>query len=196
MLKVGITGGIGSGKTTVCQVFETLGIPVLYADQTAKLIMEQDPQTISAIEDLFGSEAYHADGRLNRGRIAEVVFTHPNKLQQLNAIVHPATISYSKHWMELQTSPYVLKEAAIFFESGTAKEMDLMIGVTAPEKLRIFRSMQRDGVSQEKVTARMAQQMNEEAKMELCDFVITNDDIAPLIPQVLQLHQELMRRAE
>ncbi len=196
MLKVGITGGIGSGKTTVCQVFQTLGIPVFYSDLAARYLMENDPQMSGTIRELFGDEVYTEDGKLNREKMAAIAFSHPHKLQQLNEVVHPATIAYSSKWMEEQKSPYAIKEAAIFFESGSAKEMDVMIGVSAPEKLRIFRAMGRDQVSQEKITARMAQQMKDEEKMLLCDYVITNDDIAPVIPQVLQLHTILLETAQ
>jgi dephospho-CoA kinase len=194
MFKVGITGGIGSGKTTVCQVFETLGIPVFYSDRAAKYLMEHDADIISQIRELFGEQVY-SDGVLQRDAIADIAFSHPHKLQQLNEAVHPATIKYGKQWVLEQDAPYVLKEAAIFFESGSYKDMDVMIGVSAPEKVRIFRSMTRDGVSQDQVTRRMARQMNEEEKMKLCDIVIINDDRNAILPQVLDIHQQLLQRA-
>lgn len=194
MLKVGITGGIGSGKTTVCQVFHTLGIPVFYADEAARQLMETDPVLVRHITSLFGPEAYTA-GRLNRPHIASVAFQQPDKLQQLNAITHPATIQYAQNWMEKQEAPYVIKEAAIFFESGSYADMDVMIGVYAPEQVRLQRAMKRDGATREKITARMAQQMNEEEKMKRCDYVIINDDHQAIIPQVLRLHQLLLQQA-
>lgn len=194
MLKVGITGGIGSGKTTVCQVFHTLGIPVFYADEAARQLMETDPVLVRHITSLFGPEAYTA-GRLNRPHIASVAFQQPDKLQQLNAITHPATIQYAQNWMEKQEAPYVIKEAAIFFESGSYTDMDVMIGVYAPEQVRLQRAMKRDGATREKITARMAQQMNEEEKMKRCDYVIINDDHQAIIPQVLRLHQLLLQQA-
>lgn len=195
MLKVGITGGIGSGKSTVCQVFRTLGIPVFYADEAARRLMENDLQLVAAITELFGPEAYE-NGRLNRPFIAGTAFREPEKLQQLNAVTHPATIQYARNWMAKQTTPYAIKEAAIFFESGSNKDVDVMIGVYAPAELRIHRAMLRDGATRQKIEARMAQQMNEEEKMKLCDYVITNDDVQAVIPQVLAIHEKLLERSK
>lgn len=193
MLKVGITGGIGSGKSTVCQVFETLGIPVFYADTAARYLMEHDAVLIDNIKQLFGKDIY-SNGVLRRDKIAAIVFKDPSVLGKLNSIVHPATIKYGNEWMQSQTTPYAIKEAAIFFESGSNKGMDIMIGVYAPEQLRILRVMSRDQVTQEKIIERMSRQMNEEEKMRLCDHVITNDDVTAVIPQVLSIHTELQRR--
>lgn len=194
MLKVGITGGIGSGKSVVCRVFETLGIPVFYADAAAKYLMENDAMLIDNIKHLFGADIYQA-GKLDRQRVSSIVFARPEVLEQLNAVVHPATVRYGKLWMDEQTTPYALKEAAIFFESGTHTDMDVMVGVYAPRKLRILRATRRDGVSQEKVLERIANQMDEDEKMSRCDFVITNDDTRAIIPQVLRLHETLLKRA-
>jgi dephospho-CoA kinase len=195
MLKVGITGGIGSGKTTVCQVFKTLGIPVLYADETARYLMEHDELLIKNIKELLGEQVY-VNNALNREQIASAVFNRPDLLQQLNSIVHPAVIQYSNDWMQQQTSPYVLKEAAIFFESGTDKEMDIMIGVFAPMKVRILRAMQRDNVTQEKILSRIAQQMDEDEKMKLCDYVITNDGETAILPQILSIHEKILEKTK
>ncbi len=194
MLKVGITGGIGSGKSTVCQVFKTLGIPVFYADEAARYLMEHDALIIDSICLLFGKDVY-AGGKLQRDKVASVVFKEPGKLEQLNAIVHPATIRYAAQWLESQKSPYALKEAAIFFESGSYKEMDVMIGVFAPAKTRILRVMERDKISQEKILERMSQQMDEDEKMKRCDYVITNDGNTAIIPQVLAIHEKLLHQA-
>ena len=194
MLKVGITGGIGSGKSTVCQVFQTLGIPVFNADSAARWLMENDPQLVATITALFGPEAYK-DHKLNRPFIAQSVFNDSKKLQALNALTHPATIAYGSRWMQEQTTPYAIKEAAIFFETGSNKDIDVMIGVYAPQEVRIQRAMQRDHITRGQVTDRMANQMNEEEKMKLCDYVITNDDLAAVIPQVLRVHQQLLIRA-
>jgi dephospho-CoA kinase len=195
MLKVGITGGIGSGKSTVCQVFATLGIPVFYADEAARYLMESDALLIDSIKLLFGDDVYD-NGKLQRGKIGSIVFKDPAILERLNAIVHPATIRYANQWMQSQTSSYAIKEAAIFFESGSNKDMDIMIGVYAPEKLRILRVMARDQVAQEKILERVSRQMNEEEKMKLCDYVITNDDLTAVIPQVWHIHQELKQMAQ
>jgi dephospho-CoA kinase len=194
MLKVGITGGIGSGKSTVCQVFKTLGIPVLHADDTARYLMANDEILIANIRQLFGPTVY-ANNKLDRTQIANIVFKNPEMLQQLNAIVHPAVKLYSEQWMQNQVTPYAIKEAAIFFESGTYVDLDVMIGVYAPQTLRILRVAERDGVSQEQVLERISQQMDEDEKMKRCDFIIYNDDSQPIIPQVLALHQTLLERA-
>jgi len=194
MLKVGVTGGIGAGKSVVCRVFHTLGIPVFNADDTAKQLMETDPALVAAIQSLFGNNIY-MDGRLDRKKLAAIVFEQPALLQQLNALVHPATIAYGNQWMAAQTSPYVIKEAAIFFESGSYKEMDVMIGVSAPENIRIGRAMQREGMTREKIMQRIASQMDDAEKMSRCDYVIINDGTTAIIPQVLQVHQALLGKS-
>ncbi len=191
MLKVGITGGIGSGKTTVCKIFEILGIPVFYADLEARRLMETDAGLIRSIKKLFGEEAYK-ENQLNRAFIAGRAFNDPELLQQLNAYTHPVVIESGNKWMEQQTSPYTLKEAALFFESGSHASMDIMIGVTAPLELRIARTICRDHISKEEVLKRMSRQMDESEKMKLCDMVISNDEIQALIPQVLAIHDKLI----
>ncbi len=193
MLKVGITGGIGSGKTTVCKVFEVLGIPVFYADEAARRLMEADADLIKGITSLLGTESYR-DGKLNRPFIASAVFGNPDLLQKINALTHPAVIAHGKKWMSQQQAPYALKEAALFFEAGSNGEMDVMIGVTAPREIRISRTMERDGISREKVLERMSRQMDEDEKMRRCDFVIHNDEAQAIIPQVLAVHRALLSR--
>lgn len=195
MLKVGITGGMGSGKTLVCRVFETLGIPVFYADTEAKRLMETDAALIEKIKQLFG-EGIYKSGKLDREQLSGIVFNQPEKLQQLNTIVHPATIAYGRQWMSRQNSPYVIKEAAVFFESGSYKDMDVMIGIYAPKDLRMLRTMQRDSIPAEKVLQRMSNQMDENEKMERCDMVITNDGMEPIIPQVVEIHKKLLAMAK
>lgn len=195
MLKAGITGGIGSGKSTVCQVFETLGIPVFYADAAAKYLMQKDENLKQQILELFGADAYQ-NGNLNRAFISKIVFTDKEKLAKLNAITHPAVIRYGEEWMNKQNAPYALKEAAIFFESGSNKKMDVMIGVSAPLNLRIQRTMQRENISEAAVQERISKQMNEEEKMKLCNYIIINDDKTSVIDQVLNLHQILLNKAK
>lgn len=195
MLKVGITGGIGSGKSVVCQVFHTLGIPAFNADTAAKYLMENDATLVRNIKSLFCEEVY-IDGRLNRQLLSSIVFKDKALLDKLNALVHPATIAYGSEWMAQQKAPYIIKEAAIFFESGTYKEMDVMIGVTAPEPLRIKRAMQRDSATREKVLQRIAQQMDEQEKMNRCDYVIVNDDKTALLPQIEKIHQLLLSQSK
>lgn len=191
MLRIGITGGIGSGKSTVAKVFETLGVPVYYADDAAKRIMNEDEELKQQIKKHFG-EAVYTNGKLNRKALAEIVFNDPGKLNQLNAITHPATIADAERWMQKQTTPYAIKEAALIFESGAQEFLDYVIGVTAPAPLRIQRTMHRDGITKEEVTARMNKQMDESIKMRLCDFVLKNDEQEMLLPQVIELHEKLL----
>ena len=190
MLKIGLTGGIGSGKTTVARIFEILGIPVYYADTEAKRIMNEDETLRQQIIGLFGKDAY-VDNTLNRSYIASMVFNHRSKLDSLNALVHPVTVADSETWMERQNAPYAIKEAALIFEASADKALDYVIGVSAPELLRIQRVTGRDNVTHEEVERRMKNQINEEEKMKLCDFVIINDERSLVIPQVLDLHEML-----
>ncbi len=194
-LKVGLTGGIGSGKSTVAKVFEVLGIPVYYADDAAKRLMNEDSLIKEQLLAAFGSLAY-TDGKLNRDYISSLVFTDKEKLNVLNGIVHPATIKDANEWMQQQRAAYALKEAALIFESGSNKGLDFVIGVFAPVELRTKRIMLRDGISEDEVKARMNKQMDETAKMQLCDYKITNDDAQLVIPQVLQIHASLLAAAE
>ena len=193
MFKVGITGGIGSGKTTVCQLFNSLfQIPVFYADQAAKFLQDNDDDLKKSIISIFGQHIYK-DGRLNRPSLASIVFNDSKKLEQLNHLVHPAVAAYFEKWMQTQTAPYILKEAAIFFESGSDQFMDLMIGVFAPVELRINRVVQRDSVSAEVVMSRISQQMDEDEKMKRCHFVILNDGKNALEAQIETIHKEILK---
>ncbi len=197
MLKVGITGGIGSGKTTVCRIFETLGIPVYYADDRAKTIMVENKQVVNQVKDLFGAEAYLHDGSLNRQHIANIAFNDQQKLSQLNAVVHPAVFADGDQWHQQQMDvPYTLKEAALLFESGSYRQMDKLITVFAPEDLRIQRVLKRDDTYEEQVRQRIAKQMSDEEKTKLTDYVIYNDGQQALIPQVLKIHHQLKALAE
>jgi len=195
ILKVGITGGIGSGKSTVAKIFEVLGIPVYYADDAAKKLMNEDPALKEKIEKAFGKDTY-TNGILNRPYLSTLVFNNPEKLELLNSIVHPATIADADKWMQRQTTPYVLKEAALIFESGSNKKLDTVIGVFTPAEQRIQRVMQRDNISEEDIITRMNKQMNEDEKMRLCDYVINNDEQELVIPQVLKIHELLIKKAE
>lgn len=191
MLRIGITGGIGSGKSTVARIFETLGIPVYYADDAAKKLMNSDVLLQEKIINAFG-EASYKEGKLDRQFLSSIVFNNPEKLNVLNSIVHPATIEDASNWMQQQTSPYSIKEAALIFESGAQKSLDYVIGVAAPESIRILRTMNRDHITREDVIARMNRQMEESIKMKLCDFVINNNEQELLIPQVIELHEKLI----
>jgi dephospho-CoA kinase len=191
-LRIGITGGIGSGKTTVARIFEVLGIPVYYADDAAKRIMNEDETLKKEIIRNFGEQSY-INGKLNREYLGSIVFKDKKKLAVLNALVHPATIRNSNAWMKCQTTPYAIREAALIFESGVQAQLDYIIGVSAPVELRIQRAMQRDNITREQVQERMDRQINETIKMRLCDFVIVNDEKKPVIPQVLKLHEKLVK---
>lgn len=194
MLKIGLTGGIGSGKSTVAGIFNVLGIPVFDADAAAKSIMENNLELRAAIVQEFG-EASFANGTLNRKYLADIVFTDSFRLDTLNALVHPFTIAAAEDWAIQQNSPYVIKEAALFFEAGSAIGFDYMIGVSAPQALRIKRVMDRDGVTRDAVLQRMRKQIDERIKMRLCDFVIINDDRQLLIEQVLPLHERFVHES-
>jgi dephospho-CoA kinase len=193
-MKIGLTGGIGSGKTTVAKIFEVLGVPVYYADDAAKKIMNENEGLKKKLAELFGSETY-ANGVLNRTFLASVVFNSSEKLALLNSLVHPLTMQDAERWIAQQNAPYIIKEAALVFESDVWKQMDKVIGVSAPYALRLTRTMQRDNITREAVEARMAKQMNEDEKMKRCDFVIYNDEQQLLVPQALALHERLLARA-
>jgi dephospho-CoA kinase len=190
MKKIGLTGGIGSGKSTVAAIFKTLGIPVFDADSVAKQIMETNASVIAAVIAQFGEDAY-INGKLSRAYIANIVFNNAHQLELLNSITHPATIAAFNEWAAQQTAPYVIKEAALLFEAGTANGLDVIIGVTAPNVLRIQRVIQRDKISRDMVIQRMDKQISDTIKMRLCNYVITNDDQQLLIPQVLKVDEIL-----
>jgi dephospho-CoA kinase len=192
MLKVGITGGIGSGKSVVCEVFKTLGIPVFNADEAARYLMEYDADLVREISQLLGDDVY-VDGKLNKPLVSEIIFSKPEVMDKLNGLVHPATVEYARKWHESQDAPYIIKESAIFFESGTNKEMDIMIGVHAPLELRIERTMKRGNMSRERVETIIARQWDEDKKMKRCKYVIVNDEQTPILPRVLELHQSLLK---
>ena len=189
MLKVGLTGGIGSGKTTVARIFEVLGIPVYYADDAARMLMNTNEELKAAIIKNFGKETY-PDGELDRKYLASIVFNNKEKLELLNSLTHPVTIADAGLWINRQTSPYIIKEAALLFESGAAERLDYVIGVYAPQHIRVKRVMDRDGLPAEEVMKRISRQIDEEMKMKLCDFVITNNEERLVIPQVLSLNEK------
>ncbi|MEI3798445.1 MULTISPECIES: dephospho-CoA kinase [Chitinophaga] len=195
MLKIGITGGIGSGKSTVSRIFELLGVPVYYADDRAKDIMVRDPELATQVKHHFGEEIYNADGTLNRKLLGNIVFNDKDKLALLNSLVHPATIRDSDNWAQQQTTPYVLKEAALLFETESFHHLDKVIAVFAPQPLRIHRVMKRDNVTRNEVLARMYKQIDETIKMRLSDYVIHNDEQHMVIPQVLALHKKFLELA-
>ena len=187
MLKIGITGGIGSGKTTVCGIFRALGIPVYDADREAKKLMNNHEGLVRAVKDAFGEEAYDATGQLDRQYLAARVFNDEAALARLNAIVHPVVIQAANDWADAQDAPYTVKEAALLFQSGSFVHNDFNIVVAAPDELRISRVMQRDGSTEQQIRARMDKQMPQQEQIEQADYVIWNDGRRALIPQVLEL---------
>jgi dephospho-CoA kinase len=195
MIKVGITGGIGSGKTTVCEIFERLGVPVYYADKQAKYLMETDKNLREGIRQLFGDEAFDAENNLNRAFIAGIVFKDEEKLLALNALVHPAVKADYDSWNAIlarKEYPYSLKEAALLVESGSYKDLDKLIVVSAPLEDRIKRVMARDNITAEQVKARIDAQLPESEKVKLADYVIDNNLIMELVPQVGKVHLDLL----
>lgn len=189
MIKVGLTGGIGSGKTTIARIFETLDIPVYYADDAAKKLMNDNPDLKKSILKHFGEDSYK-NNALDRKYLAAIVFNDKEKLELLNSLTHPVTIKDAEEWISKQTSPYIIKEAALLFESGAAEHLDYVIGVYAPQHIRIKRVMDRDEISSEEVMKRISRQMEEETKMKRCDFVINNNEQQFVIPQVLELNKK------
>lgn len=194
MFKVGITGGIGSGKSTVASIFEILGVPVYYADVRARELMEQNEEIISIIKKTFGEDSYKY-GRLNKTHLSAQLFADSKKREQLNSIVHPITIADAENWMNRQSSTYCIKEAALIFESNAEKKLNLIIGVFSPLELRLERIIKRDQISETEALAKINSQMNEDEKMSKCDFVIHNNEMDMLTHQVMELHQILMQSA-
>jgi dephospho-CoA kinase len=168
-----------------------LGVPVYYADDAAKRLMNEDESLKQQIITHFGKDSY-VDGKLNRSHLSSLVFSDTEKTKLINAIIHPATIADAELWMSKQTTPYAIKEAALIFEAGAEKQLDLVIGVQSPLPVRVQRVMQRDNITEQAVLARIQKQMNEEEKMSRCDFIIINDERELLIPQVLALHEKLL----
>jgi dephospho-CoA kinase len=191
MLKIGLTGGIGTGKSTVANIFKVLGIPVFDADSVAKQLMNENTELQEALKLEFGNEVYN-DGLLDKKYLSNIVFDNTFKLEKLNSIVHPMAIQAGMDWAAKQTAPYIIKEAALMFEAGSAFDLDYVIGVVAPKHLRIHRVMKRDNISKEAVEARMKNQIDDNIKMKLCDFILVNDEQQFLITQVLAFNNQLL----
>lgn len=190
-LQIGLTGGIGSGKSTVAKVFELLGVPVYYADTRSKYILQNNVQVKQKIKEYWGVKVLDTAGNIDTKALAAIVFNSESELQKLNAVLHPLVSKDYKQWLNTQTSVLVMKEAAILIESGSYKTCDKIIVVTVPEALAVERVKLRDNVSEEQVRARMSKQMPSDEKVKYADFVIVNDGIRMLIPQVLEIHKKL-----
>lgn len=194
MLKIGITGGIGVGKTTVCRLFQVLGIPVYDADTRAKWVMQHDLALRQELQEAFGPETYTAEGQLDRGYLASVVFNNQQHLDRLNALVHPHVGTDFERWATANAAaPYLIKEAALMFESESWRQMDEIVVVTAPLDVRLKRLLKRDTHRTEAdIKAIIAKQLSEEEKIARAQHVIYNDDRQVLIPQVLALHEQFL----
>ena len=191
-LQIGITGGIGSGKSLICKILDLLKIPVFNADEVSKKLLDTDQEVINSVIALLGPNAYPGNGKADRTYIAGIVFNNPEKLQSLNAMLHPAVQQHYLNWVSIHNSfPIVAKEAAIMFESGSNKGMDYIIAVTAPEELRIERVQKRDGKSVAEVNNIIKQQLSHDEVIYRSDFCIVNDNQHLVIPQILEIISKL-----
>jgi len=193
MIVVGLTGGIGSGKTTVAKAFKALGVPVYIADVEAKKLMNRSKTIKRKLIELLGEESY-IDDKLNRPYIANIIFNDTSYLEKMNAIVHPKVASHFKRWANKQDAPYVIKEVAILFENGGHKQCDYVITVTAPKALRIKRVLKRDTTSKEKIEAIMKNQWSDSKKVKLSDFVIINKTLQKTKAQVVKVHEQILKK--
>lgn len=191
MIKVGLTGGIGSGKTTVCHVFKLLGIPVYHADIHARKLSDTDNEIRKSLTNLFGADIYNESG-LNRKRLSELIFQNRNLLQKVNEIIHPKVLDHFNQWIsEYQQMKYIIHEAAIIFESGMKNIFDKIITVTAPKDMRIKRIIERGGLSEDDVKKIIKNQWPEKKKRNISDYIIINNQKRLILPQILKIHHEL-----
>jgi len=191
---VGLTGGIGSGKTTVAQIFKSLGIPVFVADEESKKLLDSDLELQKQLKDLLGDDLVK-EGKVDRPYMASLIFNDADLLQKANALIHPAVGRAFKSWHQNQSAPYAIREAAILFESGSHQDCNSIVVVSAPEELRLRRVMKRSGETEEQVKSRMNKQWPQSKKEALADYLIFNDHREMLIPQVLKVHESLIHTA-
>ena len=192
-IKIGITGGIGSGKTTVCQIFRLLGIPVFEADERAKILLDTNERIKNGLIHLFGKGIYIQGNVVDRKKLAEIIFNDDIQLQKVNSLVHPEVKVDFQNWLEEQNSPYIIHEAAILFESGFYKMMNYTLLITAPEETRIKRIVDRENVDAEKVKKRIQKQWTDDEKREFASFEIVNDNTRLIIPQIIKIDKNLRK---
>ncbi len=190
-MKLGITGGIGSGKTSVCKVFNVLGIPSFSADPEARRIMNDHPEIIRGINEIAGKDLY-PDGSLNSGELADLIFNDKDKLKKVNSLVHPVVFQYFAEWADLQTTPYVIMEAAILFESGASELVDRVATVVAPVEERIIRVTLRNKLTKKEVMERIKNQMDDETRIKMSDYIINNSENDMIIPAILKIHEDIL----
>jgi len=193
MLKVGITGGIGSGKSTICNVLKNLGVPIFSSDDVGKQLLNNDDNLKRLIKKTFDSDMFTSTGSLDRERMAKLVFNNPDELKKLNELVHPRVKAEFDSWCKKnEKRPYVVKEAAILFETGQHKELDKMVTVFCPKEERIQRILKRDDTTQGSIEKRMIHQFSDAERNALADYIILNDGKEDLLPQVMELHELLL----
>ena len=194
MLRIGLTGGIGSGKSTIAQVFEILGYPVYISDKMASVLMNEDEAIRKRLTALFGQSIYPEDQRLDKKRLADIIFRDKAALRQVNAIVHPAVMEHFRQWSLAQNSEFVFFESAILSEAGLAEAFDAVVTVYADVDTRVRRAMRRDGASREKITERLNNQMADEVKRQRADFIVMNNDDEQVLPQIQHIINQLKQR--
>jgi len=193
--RLGVTGGIGSGKTTVCRIFRVLGIPVFVADNVARDVMENEPDIRAAINLITGKDLY-THGNLDRKELARIIFNRPDLLRKVNAAVHPEVLERFNRWASASDSPYVIMEAAILFEAGADSLVDRVVTISAPVEERISRVMGRNELTREEVIRRINNQLEDEEREEQSYYVINNSDNEMIIPEILKIHEDMLRLAE
>ena len=193
ILKLGVTGGIGSGKTSVCRVFSVLGIPVFSADNEAREVMDIDTSIMLRINTITGKNLY-SSGSLDRSELAKLIFNNSRLLEKVNSLVHPVVFSRFREWVRRQDAPYVIMEAAILFESGADKIVDRIMTVVAPVEQRIERVIRRNMLTSDQVMERMRNQLDDEIRIQRSDYVVRNSENDMIIPAILKIHGELLQQ--
>ncbi|MHC1731760.1 MAG: dephospho-CoA kinase [Bacteroidales bacterium] len=192
--RLGITGGIGSGKTTVCRIFKVLGIPVFVADNIAKELMHSDGDIRTRLNQVAGKDLY-VSGSLDRKELARIIFNRPDLLRRVNEAVHPSVLRQFDEWASGEDAPYVIMESAILFEAGADALVDRVATISAPVEERIARVMGRNDLSREEVIGRINNQLEDEEREEQSYYIINNSDNEMIIPEILKIHEDMLRLA-